>query len=249
MNLLTAELRRSYFNYIKNIKLTLLSIVFMVLILIFTVNSFINKLEIYHDFLTIFISLVFFLRLLLSSYTFPGNQINQEIKENRIYTLSYLKSSFEHIITARIIINNFLNLIFSVLFIILVDIALGSSFNISIYQYFVIFVISFLGMFSVSGIGLLVVLIGVVSGVKKIIITVAQIALFYLIFSFPSGSIFVPFSNSKVMIYNLLNNSYIDFNMLWMNFLYVFINSVIFYSFSLYLSKILRLIALKNNKL
>lgn len=138
---------------------------------------------------------------------------------------------------------------FSLLFIVLVDLSLGSSFDINAKNYFIIFIASFLGMFSVSGVGLIVVSIGMVSGIKKILITGAQIALFYLIFAFPSGNIFIPFSYSKILIYNIFNNSHIDFKMLTMNLLYVIINSVIVYAVSLYLSKNLRLIAIKNNKL
>ncbi|MGX9808819.1 hypothetical protein ACV3PA_16470 (plasmid) [Exiguobacterium acetylicum] len=249
MNILIAEIKRSYNHYVKSIKFTLISILIMTLILFITLNNITNKLEKYHEIIVILISIIFFLRILVSSLTFPINQISQEKNNRRMYMLSYLKYSFEYILTIRILINVFLNATFSILFLLLIDLSLGDLYNLGYKSYLIIYVSSFIGMMSVAGVGLIVGAIQIATGLKMTVIAIAQIVLFFFIFSYSSGSMFVPFSLSKILIYNILNHYQLDLIKLITNLFYIFLNSLVYYFVGWYTIKKLRLSTIKNNKL
>ena len=249
MNLIIGELSRIYFTHGKNLKTSLISILVFILIIVIGYNRFASKLMAYPDIIILVVSLIFFLRIILGSLTAPINEITKEITSKRIGFLSSLYFKIDMLIILRVAFLTLLNIVLALFFLTSIDVLLGENFTIVFYQYLIIFFTCFMGAFSLIGLGLLISGLMLYTQVKRSYLAIIQIIVFYGIFSFPKGHILIPFSNAKILIYNIIAGFQIANEHLINNFLFCIINSILFLLIGILIFRLLFLMTTKNKSL
>ena len=249
MNLIKAELARTYFTHGKNLKTSLISIIFFIVIIVIGYNRFSSKLIMYPDVISLVVSLIFFIRIILSALTSPITEVSKEITSKRIGLFNSLYYKIDILILFRVFLLILLNIILALVFLISIDLLLGEKFSIIFYQYLIIFASCLIGAFSLVGLGLLISGLMIYTKVKSSYLAIIQILVFYGIFSFSKGHILIPFSNAKILIYNIIAGSHITTELIINNLLFSLINSMLFLLIGVVTFRFLYLLTIKNKSL
>ena len=195
------------------------------------------------DYATIFIIYII-IWIIMSSFSKMSELITTENKEGTLEILYTSPYGFIKILFSNIIINIFICVLLLLLLFILNNSITGILNNANFFQ--LTFVIT-IGMFSLYGIGLIIAGITLLTKEIDMILFVVKIVAAYLIMTY--DSIFIPFTEAKNLITDIILNGSIDQSKIGPSILTLILNSLLYFILGVIVYKVIEKQALKRGSI